>query len=55
MDVIMKLKHTPLLLENKSNILENVKQAKQYVQVGKLSEEDLKKLIKIDLNLKKVN
>jgi hypothetical protein len=48
MDVIMKLKHTSLLLENKSNILENVKQAKQYVQVGKLSEEDLKKLIKID-------
>jgi hypothetical protein len=44
----MKLKHIPLILENKSNILENVKQAKQYVQAGKLSEDDLKKLIEID-------
>jgi hypothetical protein len=44
----MKLKHTPLILENKSNILENVKQAKQYVQAGKLSEDDLKKIIEID-------
>jgi len=44
----MKLKYTSLILENKSNILENVKQAKQYVQAGKLSEDDLKTLIKID-------
>jgi hypothetical protein len=44
----MKLKHTSLLLENKSNILENLKQAKQYLQTGKLSEDDLKTLIQID-------
>lgn len=37
-----------LLKENKQFILENVKQAKQYVQSGKLSEEDLKKLVEID-------
>lgn len=47
----MKLKYPSLLLENKSNILENVKQAKQYVQAGKLSEEDLKTLIEIDPTL----
>jgi hypothetical protein len=40
--------HKPLLKENKQAILENVKQAKQYVQAGKLSEEDLKTLIEID-------
>lgn len=44
----MKLKPSLLLLENKSNILENVKQAKQYVQTGKLSQDDLKTLIEID-------
>lgn len=38
----------PLLREHKVAILENVKQAKQYVQSGKLSEEDLKTLIEID-------
>jgi len=38
----------PLLTENKVVIIENVKQAKQYVQAGKLSEDDLKKLIEID-------
>lgn len=38
----------PLLQENKHFILENVKQAKQYVQAGKLSEDDLKKLVEID-------
>jgi hypothetical protein len=40
--------YQPLLREYKQLILENVKQAKQYVQVGKLSEDDLKKLIEID-------
>ncbi len=40
--------YKPLLKENKQAILENVKQAKQYVQAGKLSEEDLKTLIEID-------
>lgn len=40
--------HKPLLKENKEVILENVKQAKQYVQAGKLSQEDLKTLIEID-------
>ena len=40
--------YKPLLKENKEVILENVKQAKQYVQAGKLSEEDLKTLIEID-------
>jgi len=38
----------PLLREYKIDILENVKQTKQYVQSGKLSEEDLKTLIEID-------
>ena len=37
-----------ILTENKKYILENVKQAKQYVAAGKLSEEDLKTLIEID-------
>ena len=37
-----------LLTENKQYILENIKQTKQYVNAGKLSEDDLKKLIEID-------
>ena len=37
--------YVPLLKENRQSILENVKQAKQYVQAGTLSEEDLKTLI----------
>jgi hypothetical protein len=44
----MKLTYLKLLKENKSSIVENTKQAKQYVQSGKLSEEDLKDLIRID-------
>jgi hypothetical protein len=44
----MKLTYPKLLKENKSYILENVKQGKQYVAQGKLSEDDLKKLIEID-------
>lgn len=44
----MKLTHTKLLLENKTSILENVKQAKQYVGSGKLSQDELKTLIDID-------
>jgi hypothetical protein len=44
----MKIIHTKLLTENKKYILENVKQAKQYVESGKLSEEELKTLIEID-------
>ena len=38
----------PLLKENKTYIKENVKQAKQYVSSGKLSQDELKKLIEID-------
>lgn len=44
----MKLKHSKLLTENKHSILENIKQAKQYVQSGKLSDDELKTLIDID-------
>tara|TARA_R110000868_G_scaffold410631_1_gene699295 strand:+ start:657 stop:1406 length:750 start_codon:yes stop_codon:yes gene_type:complete len=44
----MKLKHSKVLKENKNSIVENIKQAKQYVQSEKLSEEDLKALIEID-------
>ena len=44
----MKLKHSKLLTKNKHSILENVKQAKQYVQSGKLSDDELKTLIDID-------
>lgn len=44
----MQIGTQPLLRANKQYILENVKQAKQYVQSGKLSEDDLKKLISID-------
>jgi hypothetical protein len=39
---------TPILKKNKSFILENVKQAKQYVNQNKLSQGDLIKLIEID-------
>jgi len=38
----------PLLRKHKVAIIENVKQAKQYLQTGKLSEDDLKTLIEID-------
>jgi hypothetical protein len=44
----MKLSKSKLLKENKNYILENVKQAKVYVSQGKLSEDELKKLIEID-------
>ena len=44
----MKLIYSKLLKENKQYILENVKQAKIYVSQGKLSEDELKQLIKID-------
>lgn len=44
----MKLSDSILLKKNRSNILENVKQAKQYVTAGKLSAEDLKLMIQID-------
>lgn len=44
----MVLRESKLLKKNKSSILENVKQAKQYLQSGKLSKEDLDTLIKID-------
>jgi hypothetical protein len=44
----MKLKHSKLLTENKHSILENVKQAKQYVSSGKLTQDELKTLIDID-------
>jgi hypothetical protein len=44
----MKLSKSKLLKENKNYILENVKLAKVYVSQGKLSENELKKLIEID-------
>jgi hypothetical protein len=44
----MKLIYTKLLLENKTFIIENVKQAKQYADSGKLSQDELKTLIDID-------
>lgn len=44
----MKLTHSKLLLENKDYILENIKQAKQYVEQGKLTKEELTQLIEID-------
>ena len=44
----MKLVYPKLLKENKTIILENMKMAKGYVSQGKLSEDDLKKLIEID-------
>jgi len=44
----MKLITSSLLKENRSSILENVKQANQYVQAGKLPPDNLKLLIQID-------
>jgi hypothetical protein len=44
----MKIIYTKLLKENKHFILENVKQAKQYVDSGKLTQDELKTLIEID-------
>jgi hypothetical protein len=44
----MKLIYTKILIENKKFILENLKQAKQYVESGKLTQDKLKTLIKID-------
>ena len=44
----MKLTQPKLLKENKQSILESIKQGKQYVDQGKLSEEDLKKIIEAD-------
>jgi archaellum component FlaC len=44
----MKFTYSKLLLENKTYILENVKQAKVYVDQGKLSKEELEQLIQID-------
>lgn len=43
----MKIDKQPIK-KDKQFILENVKQAKQYIQSGKLSQDDLKKLIEID-------
>jgi len=44
----MKFNYSKLLIENKHSILENVKQAKQYVESGKLTQEELKILTDID-------
>ena len=44
----MKFNYPKLLIENKHSILENVKQAKQYVDSGKLTQDELKTLIDID-------
>ena len=44
----MKIKNSKLLIENKHFILENVKQAKQYVISNKLTQDELKTLINID-------
>jgi len=44
----MKLTQPKLLKENKQSILESIKQGKQYVDQGKLSEGDLKKIIGAD-------
>ena len=44
----MKLTQPKLLKENKQYILESIKQGKQYVAQGKLSEDDLKKIIEAD-------
>ena len=43
----MKIDKQPIK-KDKQFILENVKQAKQYIQSGKLSQDELKKLIEID-------
>jgi len=44
----MKFNNSKLIKENKHSILENVKQAKQYVDSGKLTQDELKTLIDID-------
>ena len=44
----MNFIYSKLLVENKKYIIENVRQAKTYLSQGKLSEDDLKKLIEID-------
>jgi hypothetical protein len=44
----MKIIYTKFLKENKKFILENVKQAKQYVDANKLTQDELKTLIEID-------
>jgi len=44
----MKFNQSKLLPENKNFILENVKQAKQYVSSGKLTQDELKTLIDLD-------
>ena len=44
----MKFNYSKLLIENKHSILENVRQAKQYVESGKLTQEELKILTDID-------
>lgn len=44
----MNLLKSQLLVKNKSQILENVKQAKQYVLQGKITQDELKKFIEID-------
>jgi hypothetical protein len=44
----MKFNNSKLLIENKHYILENVKQAKQYVDSNKLTQDELKVLIDID-------
>jgi len=44
----MKFNNPKLLIENKHSILENVKQAKQYIDSGKLTQDELKALIDID-------
>ncbi len=44
----MKFSNSKLIKENKHSILENVKQAKQYVDSGKLTQDELKTLIDID-------
>ncbi len=44
----MKFNNSKLIKKNKHSILENVKQAKQYVDSGKLTQDELKTLIDID-------
>jgi hypothetical protein len=44
----MKFNYSKLLIENKHSILENIRQAKQYVESGKLTQEELKILTDID-------
>ena len=44
----MKLNESKLVRKNKPAIIENVKQAKQYIQQGKITQDELKMLIDID-------